>query len=142
MLDAFNLVNGYENVYTATPDVTAADGTVTPGTVTDTLVTPYGNDNLSSMFAGDNAANPLQPGDAFTGLATSIAGTKDAFTIDGTTFDPHLAAGGEGFTRSTNRRCTAAVESRRRSASASGGFSDPLRDAELRHLQRRRRRCR
>jgi len=97
VLDAFNLGHGYENVYTATPDVTAADGTVTPGTVTDTLVTPYGDKNLSSLFAADNAANPLQPADAFTGLATSISGTKDAFTIDGTTFDPQLAAGGEGF---------------------------------------------
>ena len=67
-MDAFNLGNGYENVYTATPDVTAADGTVTPGVVTDTLVTPYGNTNLDSLFGGINAANPLQPGDAFTGL--------------------------------------------------------------------------
>ena len=100
--DAFNLGHGYENVYTATPDVTAADGTVTPGTVTDTLVTPYGNENLTSLFGGFNAANPLNPGDAFTGLATSAGSTKDAFTIDGTTFDPQTvnAAGTavEGFT--------------------------------------------
>jgi len=100
--DVFNLGHGYENVYTATPDVTAADGTVTPGTVTDTLVTPYGNENLTSLFGGFNAANPLNPGDAFTGLATSAGSTKDAFTIDGTTFDPQTvnAAGTavEGFT--------------------------------------------
>ncbi len=64
VLDAFNLGNGYENVYTATPDVGS-----TSGTVTDTLVTPYGNVNLDSLFGNVNAANPLQPGDAFTGLA-------------------------------------------------------------------------
>jgi hypothetical protein len=91
--DAFNLGNGYENVYTATPDV----GT-TSGSVTDTLVTPFGNIDLSSLFGGMNAANPLQPGDAFTGLQVgdSTIGAN-AFTIGTTTFDPTLAAGGEGF---------------------------------------------
>jgi hypothetical protein len=95
--DVFNLGNGYENVYTATPDVTAADGTVTPGTVTDTLITPSGDVNLDSLF-GFNAADPLNPGDAFTGLDVSgISGATDAFSIDGFTLDPQLAAGGEGF---------------------------------------------
>ena len=95
--DVFNLGNGYENVYTATPDVTAADGTVTPGTVTDTLVTPSGDVNLDSLFSF-NAADPLNPGDAFTGLDVSgISGATDAFSIDGFTLDPQLAAGGEGF---------------------------------------------
>jgi hypothetical protein len=95
--DVFNLGNGYENVYTATPDVTAADGTVTPGTVTDTLVTPSGDVNLDSLF-GFNAADPLNPGDAFTGLDVSgISGAADAFSIDGFTLDPQLAAGGDGF---------------------------------------------
>jgi len=93
--DVFNLGHGYENVYTATPDVTAADGTVT-----DTLVTPYGDENLSSLVADINAANPLQPGDAFTGLAdTAVA--KDAFTIGGYTLDPvsgFSASATEGFT--------------------------------------------
>lgn len=90
VLDAFNLGGGYENVYTAT---TGADGTVT-----DTLVTPYGNINLDSLFGGVNAANPLQPGDAFTGLETGDSSIgADAFSIGGTTFDPTLAAGGEGF---------------------------------------------
>jgi hypothetical protein len=105
VLDAFNLGNGYENVYTATPDVTAADGTVTPGTVTDTLVTPYGDTNLDSLFGSINDANPLQPGDAFTGLEggdSSIG--ADAFSIGDTTFDPMLTdqvtglpSGAEGF---------------------------------------------
>ena len=96
--DVFNLGNGYENVYVATPDVTAANGDVTPGTVTDTLITPTGKDiDLSSLFSF-NAANPLNPGDAFTGLEVgNIAGAPDAFSIDGFTLDPTLAAGGEGF---------------------------------------------
>ena len=97
VLDATNLGSGYENVYTATPDVTV-DGATTPGIVTDTLVTPYGDINLNSLVSDFNVANPLSPGDAFTGLqAGDSAIGADAFTIDGTTFDPQLAAGGEGF---------------------------------------------
>jgi hypothetical protein len=105
VLDAFNLGNGIENVYTATPDVTAADGTVTPGTVTDTLVTPYGDTNLDSLFGSINAADPLNLGAAFTGLEggdSSIG--ADAFSIGDTTFDPMLTdqvtglpSGVEGF---------------------------------------------
>jgi hypothetical protein len=93
--DALNLGNGYENVYTAIPG--AAGGS---DTVTDTLVTPFGNVNLDSLFGGIDAAAPLSPGDAFTGLETAdISGAPDAFTIGGTTFDPTLTAGGaEGFT--------------------------------------------
>jgi hypothetical protein len=88
--DAFNFGGGVENVYTATP---GADGTVT-----DTLVTPFGNVNLDSLFGNIDAAAPLNPGDAFTGLQAGDSGIgADAFTIDGTTFDPQLAAGGEGF---------------------------------------------
>jgi hypothetical protein len=88
--DAFNFGGGVENVYTATP---GADGTVT-----DTLVTPFGNVNLDSLFGNIDAAAPLNPGDAFTGLEAGDSSIgADAFTIDGTTFDPQLAAGGEGF---------------------------------------------
>jgi hypothetical protein len=91
VLDAMNFGNGYENVYTATP---GADGTVT-----DTLVTPYGNINLDSLFGSINDANPLNPGDALTGLqAGDSAIGADAFSIGGTTFDPTLAGGAEGFT--------------------------------------------
>ncbi len=80
--DAFNLGNGYENVYTAIP------GAIGGGdTVTDTLVTPYGNVNLDSLFGSIDAAAPLQPGDAFTGLADSAV-AQDAFTIGGYTLDP------------------------------------------------------
>jgi hypothetical protein len=99
VLDAMNFGNGYENVYTATPDVTAADGVTTPGTVTDTLVTPYGNINLDSLFGNINVANPLDPGDALTGLqAGDSAIGADAFSLGGFTFDPTLAGGAEGFT--------------------------------------------
>ena len=88
--DVLNLGSGTYNVYTATPGA--------GGTVTDTLVTPSGNVNLDSLFGGINAANPLQPGDAFTGLqgGDSAIGA-DAFTLGSTTFDPMTAAGPEGF---------------------------------------------
>jgi hypothetical protein len=97
VFDAFNLGNGYEIVYTATPG--------SSGTVTDTLVTPSGNTNLDSLFGSSNAANPLQPGDAFTGLETGDSSiSSNAFSIGDTTFDPLLTdqdtglpAGGEGF---------------------------------------------
>jgi hypothetical protein len=89
--DALNLGNGYENVYTAVPG--------TDGTVTDTLVTPYGNINLDSLFGNVNYANPLEPGDALTGLqAGDSAIGADAFSLGGFTFDPTLAGGAEGFT--------------------------------------------
>jgi hypothetical protein len=92
--DAFNFGNGYENVYTAIPGVDGANDTVT-----DTLVTPFGNVNLDSLFGSIDAIQALQPGDAFTGLETTgITGATDAFTIDGTTFDPTTVGGTEGFT--------------------------------------------
>jgi hypothetical protein len=92
--DAFNLGNGYENVYTAIPGATAGSDTVS-----DTLVTPYGDVNLDSLFGNIDAAAPLSPGDAFTGLEAGDSSIgADAFTIGGTTFDPTLTAGGvEGF---------------------------------------------
>jgi hypothetical protein len=71
--DAFNLGDGFENVYTAIPGVGGA-----ADTVTDTLVTPLGNIDLSSLFGGIDAVAPLDPGDAFTaGLdAASAAATS------------------------------------------------------------------
>jgi hypothetical protein len=59
--DVFNLGDGIENVYTAIPGVSGA-----ADTVTDTLVTPWGDLNLDSLFGGIDAAMPLDPGDAFT----------------------------------------------------------------------------
>jgi hypothetical protein len=91
--DAFNLGNGYENVYTDVPSTTGG-----ADTISDTLVTPYGDVNLDSLFGSFDAAAPMQPGDAFTGLEAGDSSIgADAFTIGGTTFDPTLAAGGEGF---------------------------------------------
>ena len=91
--DAFNLGNGYENIYTAIPGTAGG-----ADTVTDTLVTPFGNVNLDSLFGNIDAAAPLQPGDAFTGLEAGDSSIgADAFSIGGFTLDPTLAAGGEGF---------------------------------------------
>ena len=70
--DVFNLGNGIENVYTA---IAGASGST--DTVSDTLVTPWGDLNLDSLFGGIDAASALAPGDAFTaGLdAASAAAT-------------------------------------------------------------------
>src|SRR5271169_6520968 len=93
--DEFNLGNGYENLYTDIPGTAGGSDTVT-----DTLVTPFGNVNLDSLFGGIDAAAPLSPGDAFTGLEAGDSSIgADAFSIGDTTFDPTLTAGGaEGFT--------------------------------------------
>lgn len=91
--DAFNYMNAYENVYTDIPSTTGGHNTIT-----DTLVTPYGDFNLSSMFSGIDAAAPMQPGDAFTGLQAGDSSIgADAFTIGGTTFDPITNGGTEGY---------------------------------------------
>jgi hypothetical protein len=94
--DAFNLGGGYENIYTAIPGTAGG-----ADTVTDTLVTPFGNVNLDSLFSSIDAAAPLQPGDAFTGLEAGDSSIgADAFTIDGFTLDPETALfgfGQEGF---------------------------------------------
>jgi hypothetical protein len=94
MYDAFNFGSGFENVYTDIPGTAGGSDTVT-----DTLVTPFGNVNLDSLFGSIHAAAPLNPGGAFTGLLESGDSSigADAFTIGSTTFNPTLAAGGEGF---------------------------------------------
>ena len=92
--DAFNLGNGYrERLHrTSRAPAAAAD------TVTDTLVTPFGNVNLDSLFGSIDAAAPMQPGDAFTGLEAGDSSIgADAFTIGGTTFDPITSGGAEGY---------------------------------------------
>ena len=63
--DVFNLGNGIENVYTAIPGVDGA-----ADTVTDTLVTPWGDLNLGSLFAGIDAASALDPGDCLQPVST------------------------------------------------------------------------
>ena len=82
--DVLNL-GGLENVYTAIPGV---DGGA--DTITDTLVTPFGNIDLSSLFAGLDAASALDPGaaigsglDAATEAATSAASAIDPLAFLG-----------------------------------------------------------
>jgi hypothetical protein len=118
--DAFNFGGGVENVYTATP---GADGTVT-----DTLVTPFGNVNLDSLFGNIDAAAPLNPGEAFTGLEAGDSSIgADAFTIGGTTFDPQLAAGGEGFDPVTELvGAPPLLEIGGGTANLGGGFTFPI----------------
>jgi hypothetical protein len=91
--DAFNYENAFENVYTNVPSTTGG-----PDTITDTWITPYGDFNLSSLFSGIDAAAPMQPGDAFTGLEAGDSSIgADAFTIGSTTFDPITSGGTEGY---------------------------------------------
>ena len=98
--DAFNLGNGYENVYTAIPGTAGGSDTVT-----DTLVTPIGDVNLDSLFGNIDAAAPLQPGDAFTGLEAGDSSVgADAFSIGGFTLDPHLRPEVRASTRSPARQ--------------------------------------
>lgn len=85
-----NLGGGIQNIYTAVP---GTDGGA--ATITDTLVTPWGNTDLSSMFAGFDATAPLDPGAALTALGVGSGDLgEDAFTLGGYTFDP----GADGFT--------------------------------------------
>ena len=92
--DAFNYGAGFENVYTDIPGTAGG-----ANSVTDTLVTPFGNINLDSLFGDILTAAPLNAGAAFTGLLQSgdLGIGAHAFSIAGTTFDPQLATGGEGF---------------------------------------------
>ena len=81
-----DLGSGYENIYVAIPN---ADDTAA-SSITDTLTTPFGNINLSTPY---DAIAPLDPATPLAALASTNASLSDnAFTIDGTTFDP--GAGG------------------------------------------------
>ena len=75
--DVLNL-GGLENVYTAIPGVDGA-----ADTVTDTLVTPFGNVDLGSLFAGIDAVSALDPGAAFDPvLDAATDGPSAASAID------------------------------------------------------------
>jgi hypothetical protein len=77
-----DLGSGYENIYEAIPN---ADGTGA-SSITDTLTTPFGNIDLSTPY---DAIAPLDPATPLAALASTNASLSDnAFTIDGTTFDP------------------------------------------------------
>ena len=81
--DVLNL-GGLENVYTAIPGLDGA-----PDTVTDTLVTPFGNVDLSDLVAGLDAVLQLNPADAFgAGLDVATSAATDAAAGAATAIDP------------------------------------------------------
>jgi hypothetical protein len=91
--DALNLGGGFENIYTAIPGTAGG-----ADTVTDTLVTPFGNVNLDSLFGSIDAAAGLNPGDALTPLEAGDSGLgPDAFTIGGFTLEPLTGANASDF---------------------------------------------
>jgi hypothetical protein len=84
-----NIGDGWANVYEAVPN---DDGTAA-SSITDTLVTPFGNFDIPTEF---DAVAKMNPGTAFAGLSAASDNSDlsdHAFTIDGTTFDP----GADGF---------------------------------------------
>lgn len=72
--DVMNFGNGFQNIYT---DIPGADGAA--NSITDTLVTPFGDFNIPTDF---DAAGLLDPGDAFSGVsslgADAAGGAADA----------------------------------------------------------------
>ncbi|MEB3030254.1 hypothetical protein [[Mycobacterium] nativiensis] len=82
-----DLGSGYENVYEAAP---AASGTG-PSTITDTLVTPFGDFNMPTTFDAAAPMDPAAPLGALTAASGNAALSDHAFTIGGTTFDPGTA---------------------------------------------------
>jgi hypothetical protein len=84
-----NLGSGFANVYEAIPN---ADGTAA-ASITDTLVTPFGDVNVPTTYDAIAPLNPATPLEAL-GDTSGVAGLSDnAFTIGNTTFDP----GADGF---------------------------------------------
>lgn len=61
--DVLNFGGGFANVYTAIPGLDGAESTIT-----DVLVTPLGNVDLSALFGGFDASALMDPGGAFLGL--------------------------------------------------------------------------
>lgn len=84
-----DLGSGYENVYVAAP---AAGGTGS-STITDTLVTPFGNFNLPTTFDAASPMDPAAPLGALAATSSAADLSDNAFTIGATTFDP----GADGF---------------------------------------------
>lgn len=83
-----DLGGGFANVYQAIP---GTDGG--PATITDTLVTPFGNLDIPTSF---DATAPLDPAAPLGALAATSANadlSDNAFTLGGTIFDP----GDDGF---------------------------------------------
>lgn len=68
---------GFTNVYEAIPN---ADGTAA-SSITDTLITPFGNFDLSGMFSMFDAVAPLDAGDAVTGLDAATGAAAAGFDL-------------------------------------------------------------
>ncbi|NDJ88901.1 hypothetical protein [Mycolicibacter kumamotonensis] len=83
-----DLGGGFANVYEAVPG--AGGGSAT---ITDTLVTPFGNLNIPTTFDATSPLDPAAPLGALAATSDSAALSDNAFTIGGTTFDP----GSDGF---------------------------------------------
>lgn len=112
--DVMNFGNGFENIYT---DIPGADGTA--NSITDTLVTPFGDFNIPTDF---DAAGLLDPGDAFSGVsslgADAAGGTADA--ASGAAAD---AAGG-----AADAAAGGAADAAGGAADAAGGAADGATD--------------
>ena len=85
-----DLGSGYENIYEAIPN---ADNTAA-SSITDTLITPFGNIDLSTPYDAIASLDPATPLAALAATSTNDAVSVNAFAIDGTIFDP----GADGFT--------------------------------------------
>ena len=82
--DVLNLGSGLENIYTAIPGLDGA-----ADTVTDTLVTPFGNVDLSDLVSGLDAVLQLNPADAFgAGLDLATSAASEAAAGAATAIDP------------------------------------------------------
>lgn len=79
---------GFANVYEATPGTGGGSASIT-----NTLVTPFGNLNLPTTFDATAPLDPAAPLGALAATSDSAALSDNAFTIGGTTFDP----GADGF---------------------------------------------
>jgi len=119
--DVANFGNGFENIYIAVP---GEDGSAS--SITDTLVTPFGNFDIPTDF---DATALLDPGDAFTGLSAlgsdAAGGATDAATD---------AAGGAtdaagGATDAASDAAGGAADAAGGAADAAGGAGDAAADA-------------
>ena len=84
-----NLGSGFANVYEAIPN---ADGTAA-SSITDTLVTPFGDVNVPTTYDAIAPLNPATPLEALGDTSGAAGASDNAFTIGSATFDP----GADGF---------------------------------------------
>jgi hypothetical protein len=120
-----DLGGGIENVYTAVP---GSDGGA--ATITDTLVTPFGNVDLSSLFATYDATQLLDPGDPFASLGVDGGAgdlSDNAFAVGGFTFDP----GADGFAGANPLFGIAPLLRFGGGTASLGGFTLPLDSEDL-----------